>query len=393
MDTVIIKIYSPNNFRILDFSSFLPELEKREFKDLSDNEKRSNGPYLRKYILQVKKQKEYTPRVEIFETITKDRKNLCYILKIEFSIPKLLYWNSLQEVGENDGEKVFYAIKSALANVNILVGLETIKNSSVTSIHVCKNILLPPEIKMREIIDELAKIDINRSFDISNKQCKEGSRILNLYSGTTDWSFYDKISDSLRPKNKRTDKNKINQERLFIQLHKLQKLEVFRYEYRLKKNQTVKREINKILKRDYKTTVCLKDLFLKDLIKTILINSWQIILNRPENQLLFSTTNNDLKLFIHIFSRAKEQNHRSHSMNNAFIAYGIARIIKDHGIKETRGVISEIWNTDHPERFKKKIEIALKLTEGLPYSDGISFINEKIKSYELIDLTSLKNAI
>lgn len=393
MDTIIIKIYSPNKFHIKDFSLFVPELEKRDFGRLSETEKRSTRPYLRKFVLHAKKQEEYVPRVEIFETITKDRKSLCYILKIEFSAPKLLYWNSLQEVGENDGEKIFNSLKSALANVNILVGIETIKNASVTSVHICKNIPLPRTIRMREVINELSKIDINKAFDISDKQCKKGARILNIYSGTIDWSFYDKISDSMRPKNKRSDKNHIDQERAFIEFHRLERTEVFRYEYRLKKNQTVKREINKILGREYKTSVCFIDLFTKNLLKTVLINSWQEITASSENQLSFFDTIDKLKLLMHIFTKAKEQNNNAHSMNNAFISYGITRAIQDHGVKEIKGLLSDLWSTDHPERFTKKVKIASELTNGLPYSNNITFIDNAIKRYELISLTSLKNGI
>ncbi len=393
MDTIVIKIYGPGKFNCTKFSSFVPELSKRGYENLSETEKRSTRPYLRKFVLHTKKQEEYTPRVEVFETLAKDRRNVRYILKIEFSAPKLLYWNSLQEIGEKDGERIFNELKSSLANLDVLVGIDAIKGATVTAVHVCKNIPLPRNIKIQELINELSKIDINKAFDISHKQYKNGASVLNIYSGTIDWSFYDKISDSLRPKNKRSDKSHISPERSFIEKYKLQNKEVFRYEYRLKKNQTVKREVNKILHRGGKTPVCFIDLFEKDLLKTILINSWRMIVEKPENQLSFFNTIDKLKLLLHIFSKLKEEKNKAYTENNAFVSYGIVLAIQDFGVKEIKSRISDLCNTDHPERFNKKINTALELTKGLSYSSNITYIDEAIKRYELISLTSLENGI
>ena len=246
---------------------------------------------------------------------------------------------------------------------------------------------------MREIINELAKIDISKAFDVSDKQCKKGSRVLNIYSGTIDWSMYDKISDSLRPKNKRSDKGHISHERTVIERYGLQSQEVFRYEYRIKKTQTVKREINSLLGREYITQVLFEDLFTSGLLKLLVINSWNALIKRPENQLSLFGKIDSLKLFLHILAEAKKRDVKAHSMNNALTAYGLAIAIRDHGAKEARGAILDIWNTDHPERLTKKIKLASELTEGLPYSNNIAFIDTALNKFELITLTSLENGI
>lgn len=393
MDTVIIKIYGPSKFKITNRTLFLPELTKREYRDLSQTERTSVRPYLRLFRLHPKQQKDYLPRVEVYETLTKDHKSVRYVLKVEFSVPKLLYWNSLQEVSEKDQQKVFSALKSALESVGILMSTETISKASVTAIHACKNIPLPHTIKMREVINELAKIDISKAFDVSDKQCKKGSRVLNIYSGTIDWSIYDKISDSLRPKNKRSDKGHISHERTVIERYGLQHQEVFRYEYRIKKTQTVKREVNSLLGREYLTQVVFEDLFTSGLLKSLVINSWNALIKRPENQLSLFGKIDPLVLLLHILSEAKKRGETAHSMNNALTAYGLTVAIRDHGAKETRGAILDIWNTDHPERLTKKIRLASELTSGLPYSNSIAFIDTALNKFELITLTSLENGI
>jgi predicted DNA-binding transcriptional regulator len=246
---------------------------------------------------------------------------------------------------------------------------------------------------MREVINELSKIDISKAFDVSDKQYKKGSRVLNVFSGTIDWSMYDKISDCLRPKNKRSDKGRIDHERLVIEKYGLQNQEVFRYEYRIKKTQTVKREINKLLGREYLTVVAFEDLFTAGLLKSLVINSWNALIKRPENQLSLFGKIDSLKLFLHILDEAKKRGETAHSMNNALTAYGLATAIRDHGAKETRGAIFEIWNTDHPERLTKKIKLASELTAGLPYSNNIVYIDTALNKYELITLNSLENEV
>lgn len=393
MDTVIIKIYGPHKFKITNWSLFLPELAKRTYAELTLTERTSNRPYLRRFTLQTNLQEEYMPRVEVFETLTEDRKDIRYILKIEFSVPKLLYWNSLQEITESDQQKVFSALKQALQRVSITVDTGVIANATVASVHACKNIPLPKTIRMREIANELARIDINKAFDISDKQYKQGGRVVNIHSGTIDWSFYDKISDSLRPKNKRSDKGHIDHERAIIERYGLQDKEVFRYEYRIKKTQTVKRDINAILGREYKTQVVFRDLFTPNLMRTLVVNSWHSIIQKPENQLSLFGTIDRLSLLLHIFSKAKAQNTSAHSMNNALISYGLATAIRDHGAKQVRGAISDTWNTDHPERLKEKIRTASDLTKELPYSGNIAFIDKALEKYEIITLNSLENGL
>ena len=393
MDTVIIKIYGPNKFKIRNRTLFLPELTKRTIKDVSQNERSSILPYLRLFRLHPKPREEYIPRVEVYETLTKDRKTVRYVLKIEFSVPKLLYWNSLQEVSEKDQQRVFRALQASLASVSIIMDVETIAKASVTAIHACKNIPLPRTVRMREVINELSKIDISKAFDVSDKQYKKGSRVLNVFSGTIDWSMYDKVSDCLRPKNKRSDKGRIDHERIVIEKYGLQNQEVFRYEYRIKKTQTVKREINKLLGREYLTVVTFEDLFTPGLLKSLVINSWNALIKRPENQLSLFGKIDSLKLFLHILDEAKKRGESAHSMNNALTAYGLAMAIRDHGAKETRGAILEIWNTDHPERLTKKIKLASELTAGLPYSNNIVFIDTALNKFELITLNSLENEV
>ena len=96
---------------------------------------------------------------------------------------------------------------------------------------------------------------------------------------------------------------------------------------------------------------------------------------------------------MHILSEAKKKGIGAHSMNNALISYGLATAIQDHGAKEVRGAIFDIWGKSHPERLTRKIKLASELTKGLPSSNNTAFIDKELKRFELISLASIQRGI
>lgn len=395
MDTVILKIYGPGKFTVDNISWFLPELIKRDFHTLTPTERLSNRPYLRHFVFHPPYAEGYLPRIEVYEAFTEDRKGLRYILKLEFSVPKLLYGNSLQEVVEEDKDLVFSRLQSALGKNGIHIrDIAAIAGARVGAVHFCKNIPLPRDMRMREILDELRRVDISKVVDITGTKFKNGGRVLNIYSGTVERSFYDKVSDAMRPKNKRSDKGRIERERSIIERFGLQTREVFRYEYRIKKTQTVMRDINAALgRKDKKTYVAFADLFTPGLFKTMVLKSWRDLVKRPENQLALLGPTSTVNLFLHILAAARNADGKAHSLNNALVSYGLARAIGDHGAKEVRGSIFDLWNKDHPERLTEKIRAAAELTSGLPYSNCISFVEAELEKFECITRETLQNVV
>ncbi len=392
MDTVIIKIYGTDKFEIRRAYLFLPEFAVRRYTDLSMTEKGSMRPYLRRFIFCPIRDDEYCPGIEVFEAFTEDRQDLKYILQITFSVPKLLYGNSLLEVAEKDMGLVFLVLSSRLSRAGVIVGAKDIANALVATVHFCKNVFLPNTIKMRDILGDLERVDINKAVDVTLKEHKNGGRVLSIFSGTVERAFYDKISDCLRPKNKRKDKNYISLEREFVESFGLQDHEVFRYEYRVKKTQTVMHEMSRALGRKY-GPVYFHDLFMPGLFKRVTFDSWRALIERPENRLAFFIRDDALKLFLHIVGEGKKVGSSAHSMNKALISYGIARIISDIGAKETRGILLENWCKDHSERIERKIKMAADLVKTMPYPNGIAYIDRALEEFIGITSEMLRNAV
>ncbi len=392
MDTCIIKITGLEKFKIRDKSLWVPELtNRRRIEDLTRTERQSVHPYLRHFVLHPKRERYYQPKVEMFETLNKERNAVRYILKVEFSIPKMLYGNNLQEATEASKNTVFSTLVSSLARIGVDVSDETVAAAGVSAAHFCKNVLLPKDVRMREVLNELSRVDISKAVDVRSKYFKNGGCVLSIYSGTIERVFYDKIADAIRPKNKRTDKKHVSRERSLIDEHDLKGREMFRYEYRIKKAQTVKRDLNVALKRDGKTPVVFADLFTPDLWKTMVQTSWRTLVQRPENQLALLGATDNLSLLTHIFAPTGDTS--AHSMNRAFISYGIACAIRDHGAKEVRRVVFSGRNSDHSERLTRKIEAAAALTRGLPYSAAIAYVDADLERFERITPTSLETAV
>jgi len=392
MDTVIIKIHGTRKFKIVNHSWFLPEIRRRYFHELTPTEKQSTRMYLRRFILQPPVTSGYLPKVDVLEVLNKERDDVRYVLRAEFSVPKLIYGNSLQEVSSNDLEKALYAFKKALGNAGIIVESETIANARVSAVHVCKNVMLPRDIRMKEILTELSRTDISKVVDVTKKEFKHGGQSLQIYSGTREWVFYDKIADAMRPKIKRKYKQRVGQERGIIERHNLQEQEVFRFEYRIKLAASVEKGVNEALGRTPKTPVLFRDLFTHDLCKKLVLKAWQELVQRPENQLALLAPMEGLGLFDRILAEALKTG-GAHSMNHALTSYGLASAIRDHGAKEVRRAILRGWAGSHPERLTHKIEAASALTRGLPYSNSIAFIDAALERFELLTPTLLEVAV
>jgi len=383
MDTVILKIYGPKKFSFTKKDWFLPEINSRKYHELSPTEQLSNRMYLRRFVLKAPHQSRYTPKIDVLETLDREHKTIVYVLIAEFSVPKLLYGNSLQEVSDKDLGKVVTVFRDVLLRVGIQVENEAVASARVSAVHFCKNVPLPKDIRLQDILAELQRVDISKVFDITTKETKNGGQVLHIYSGTIERVFYDKVKDALRPKVKRKDKGHIDYEREVIEKYHLQNIEVFRYEYRIKKTQTVQRDINLALERKPKTYVAFRDLFTDGLPSKVLLKSWRDMIDSPENQLALIGPVHSFRVLQRIVEGARAQG-GAHSMNHALIAYGLTCIIRDHGVKEFRRLIFSHWNGDHPERLNRKLAQASELTKGLPYSNGVAIVDGQIEKYELI---------
>lgn len=399
MDTVSIRIKGSDKFRVALWARFNPEFSLRTFNELSTKErnraKDKQPPYVRHFILHPEKTEDlYVPKVEIFENA--DPAGIVWHeMSVMLSIPKLLYENSLQEVAPGDKEKLFQTLSDRLLGIGVAVSPQTIAKASVSVVHFCKNICLPADISFCAILAELSRVDLGKAYDTTEdtrRVDKNNSEELHLYCGTREWAFYDKLADLKRPKGKGADRQKTSFEKELLDMYDLGNKEVFRYEYRLKKAQTIRSEINRILGREYVTPILFDELFQEGLWKKILVQSWQKVVQRPENQLALLAFDNKLDLLLHLLKNAKVDT-SAHSQNKALWSYGLTLAIKDHGVKAIRKEVGKVWPGTANERLDEKLAKAAELARGIPLLEGVLHIDAELAKFERVTLDTLPKVL
>jgi hypothetical protein len=352
-------------------------------------------PYLRKFVLHPEKTDGlYLPQVEVYERGNAETFSLEYEAVITFSIPKLIFENNLQEVLASDKEVVIETLASRLYQIGIKVSSRSISNAPLSVLHFCKNIFLPKDLSLRVILNELSKVDMGKAFDTTDDLRrivdKNNSKVVHLYSNTREWVFYDKIEDLRKPRGKRMDKQRTEYEKDMPTLLGIDDAEVFRFEYRLKKAQTIRSEINSSLGKKYNEVVSFGDVFSDDLCKKIITNAWGRILSRPENQLALLNIDNPLTLLLHVIDKACKDDSGAHSQNKALWSYGLAMAIKHHGAKTIRQELERRWSSKAGERINDKLEVAASLMEDIPLFQGIAHISKELQDFRHISMDFLK---
>lgn len=164
-------------------------------------------------------------------------------IRIELSLPKLIYNNNFDELTDRDFELVAKTLQERLEKVGLVVSINQLLNAPITTVHYSKNILLK-EYTAQFVSRELGKINLNKRFDFSRARFSNDGECLYAYTKAHSIVFYDKIADLKKPEKRRIDReNSPYQLGLFEPLH--DKHEVLRYEVRL----CEKRKINSIFKQ------------------------------------------------------------------------------------------------------------------------------------------------
>jgi len=358
IDTIILQL-KQGQFTIINYSKF--KTSKEATSNVKDNFcKWSNNPTALDKKLGI-----YKPRATLI------KRGYSEFLKVEFSAPKLIFKNNLEELIENDFSLVVDTLKKRLEEMGVLVFKTNLENAEVISFHPSKNIKLNNGYTSNFAIRQLSKVDIGKRFDIDVKDYRNNGESLQFYTRLFSICIYDKVNDYLKPQRRAIDKDQIYKQRSLFDLLKKEDpfFEVLRIEVRL----NGKRKINELLQNlGFNRNPCLKDLFNGDLCKNILNYSWEMIFNK--NEFIFSLNdgpqkileslivkNNDIKLIeainiVGLYLLAKDKDGIG----------GLRKIIDARYKKHSWGVVRRYMSTlekkiDHPiYGFVQDIERGLK---------------------------------
>jgi hypothetical protein len=190
-----------------------------------------------------KKSDIYYPRLTAIKQGSK------LFLKIEFSVPKLLFGNNIDEVNQANFKEIITILKERIKRMGVQVYTNSLENAEVISFHPSKNIILSKGYTSTFALKELSKIDFSQKLDLDIKDYRNTGQAIQLYSNSHALVIYDKINDLNKPKNRAIDKDQTRVQLTLFDSLKDNKLELLRFEVRLAKKRKMNSVLEKLLKK------------------------------------------------------------------------------------------------------------------------------------------------
>lgn len=271
IDTIIL-VLKTGMFTILDHDKFSPST-----KGLYDTSigyyrlgSRSNITCKQNPIKSELKQGIYKPRLTVTKRITRER-SFEITLKIEFSIPKLIYGNNFDELTDAEFPIVIQKLKTVLKEMGVGVFEHFLINASVSAVHYSKNIVLTDYTTPYTYLSQLAKLNINMRLDTNRTDFRNEGHSFKYRANSFEIVFYDKIKDLQQAKiseKRAEEKDNALQLGLFNVLKQQKPFEVLRFEVRLNQKQKI-RQVFKKIGKDLEPTFI--NVFNQDIAKRVLL--------------------------------------------------------------------------------------------------------------------------
>ena len=204
-------------------------------------------------------------------------------LKIEFSVPKLLFGNNVDELAESDFELVIRQLQRVLLTMSVRTTADALRQAGVSALHVAKNIPLSSGYTASYVIKELSKVNLTRKLDLSQTDFRNEGKSLQYYAISHSFVLYDKVSDLNQPKGRAIDKEQLPQQFSLFHALREDRLELLRMEVRLSNRTKLKSVLAAVGFGDQPTFA---SVFRRELWQRVLLKYWQDLI-ASRNLLLF----------------------------------------------------------------------------------------------------------
>ena len=302
-----------------------------------------------------------------------------YVLRIEFSAPKLLYGNNFDELEDSDFPKVIAALEAKLKLMEVYISTKELMDATVSAIHYSKNIIMTDGTTVTMILDELGKVDLNGHLDLAKTDFRTGHAI-RYHADSFEVVFYDKIEELRKAKisSKRPlEKDSPIQLNLFEPLQNAH-LEVLRMEVRLGK----KRKIEQILKKiGSQVTPTFKNLFSKDISQKVLLSYWNEI-----DQNIFYRPNIG-KRAVDLANAVKQMNQHI-GLDKTLKMVGLLMLIEELGLPQCRSYFGLVGNkASQWYRLKKELKAFSASQSSLSYT-SLTHIPNALSAFQATKLAN-----
>ncbi|MBN1331362.1 hypothetical protein JW978_00565 [Candidatus Dojkabacteria bacterium] len=335
-------------------------LDEKKFKINNKSKfsiiRKGNGYYDR--IHEATKSKDYFPSLRI-----RSRGYSKEYLYIEFSAPKLLFGNNLEELSQNDIQKLFEVLQKTLDKMDVYIPLNELNKAKVVKVHFGKNVILPSNIFPSMIIDKLRGTNWSNRFSGLIRDYNNNGSSLRIGNKSREIIIYDKVAE--------LTKEKANKQ--LVTLLRNNGFQILRLEIRLKMESVILREL--ALEKDNNTLVKLTShYFLTDLCKSY----WDILAKE-----LISFSYEDISLeTIYAEILMSNPKMRIRTVNNIFAMYVLT---KEIGLKRVREIIEYRYSR---ETWYSLNQLMKKLPIDKKTENWITEIERQLINYKPIRLNN-----
>ncbi len=163
-------------------------------------------------------------------------------LKIELSLPKLLFGNNFDELELKDFATVVALLQSRLKEMGILIFTPLLENAPVSAIHYSKNIPLTDGTTPHYLISKIKQANVSLALDVNQTDYRNDGHSYKWHSNSYEVAFYDKLKDlemANKSEKRAIENDNAIQLNLFETFKERKRLEVMRMEVRLNKRQKI----------------------------------------------------------------------------------------------------------------------------------------------------------
>jgi len=296
-------------------------------------------------------------------------------VRIEFSAPKLLYLNNLDELEDRDFLNVIEVLQERLKEMGVIISKTIIQNASVSSVHFSKNILLRDGYTTNHLISEMNKVNLRKSFDFARSRYINDGQSLYAHTTSHQLVIYDKVADLGKDKKRAMDKNQtIYQRSLFAELNVgTGQKEIIRFEIRL----SHKQKMNKVLEQlGYEKNPSFKDVFNSGMSKKVVNDYWQKLI-KERNLGLFSISLSLKDILQTLFLADKKLKPKQ-----GIYLLGLFMLARDeNGMRQLRAIVSKRSHDRTWYRIARDMSYVSELITKNRIRDWVTQIDNSLEDY------------
>jgi len=280
-------------------------------------------------------------------------------LTIQFSAPKLLYGNNLEELSDSDFDVVLERLTNSLRDIGVNILKPLLATAQVSAVHYSKNIELRDGYTPSFVIKELMKVNISKKLDITRHGFQNDGQSLQYYATSNSLVFYDKIQDIQKTKNRAMDKDQNYIQRSLFEQAKEQRLEIIRVEIRI----ADRRKLNSLFQKlGCPKNPTFKDVFCEEISQKVVKHYWQELIAN-HNLFIFTSDNKPKQILNTLLINYPRIKHKQ-----AIFLTGLCLLAKDEtGIREMRQMLD---NRANPRTWTRIVKELKTLNKSSTQYDG-----------------------